>query len=105
MSESEIETQSHGPTDTEIRTIASAMKVLGDPTRLRIVYECLDGPVSVSDIADRVGATPSLVSHHMRPLRLMRILRDDRKGKEIYYSYDDEHIQDILRNFLVHLRE
>lgn len=95
----------NSPTFDEVREIASILRVLGDPTRLKIAYACLDGPITVSEIAARVDISPSLVSHHLRPLRHLRIVRDKRKGREIYYSHDDQHIQHVLEYFLIHLRE
>jgi len=93
------------PSFDEVREIASILKVLSDPTRLKIAYTCLGDPITVSDIATQVEISPSLVSHHLRPLRHMRIVRDERKGREIYYSNDDHHIQHVLEDFLIHLRE
>ena len=93
------------PTSEEIRRIAAILRILGDRTRLKIAYACLEGPLSVSEIARRAGVSPSLVSHHLRPLRDLRVLRDERAGRQILYSYADDHIRNVLKDFLDHIRE
>ena len=85
--------------------LAEIFRLLGDPTRLRIVLATLAGPVAVSAIADRVGASPSLVSHHLRLLRAARIVRAERRGKQIFYAAADAHIRDVLRDMVEHIDE
>ena len=91
----------------EARTaeLAEMFRFLGDPTRLRIVLACLAAPLSVSALAERVGASPSLVSHHLRLLRAARILRAERRGKQVFYSAADEHIRDMLTDMIEHVAE
>ncbi len=64
----------------QIGQVAELFSLLGDPNRLRIVLACLDGPRSVGEIAEAVGASPSLTSHHLRLLRTARLLR--RSGRD-----------------------
>ncbi len=91
----------------EARTaeLAEMFHFLGDATRLRIVLACLAAPLSVSALAERVGASPSLVSHHLRLLRAARILRAERRGKQVFYSAADEHIRDMLTDMIEHVAE
>ena len=91
----------------EARTaeLAEIFHFLGDPTRLRIVLACLAAPQSVSVLAERVGASPSLVSHHPRLLRAARILCAERRGKQVFYSAADEHIRDMLTDMVEHVAE
>jgi DNA-binding transcriptional ArsR family regulator len=61
-------------------------RLMGDPSRLRIVLACLDAPICVSDVAARTRLSQSLVSHHLRLLRAARILRAERQGKQVFYA-------------------
>ena len=63
------------PDDNTITVIAETYRLLGDPTRLKIVLTCLEGPIAVGDIAKATGASQSLVSHHLRLLRAARLVR------------------------------
>ncbi len=85
--------------------LAEVFHLLGDATRLRIVIACLGGPVAVSALAERVGASPSLVSHHLRLLRAARLLRAERRGKQVFYSAADEHIRRVLSDMIEHVAE
>lgn len=85
--------------------LAEMFHLLGEPTRLKIVVSCLAGPISVSTLAERIGASPSLVSHHLRPLRAARILRAERRGKQVFYSAADEHIRCVLEDMIEHVAE
>ncbi len=91
--------------DDQTAELAEMFHLLGEPTRLRIVVYCLAGPVSVSALAERIGASPSLVSHHLRLLRAARILRAERRGKQVFYSAADEHIRTVLGDMIEHVAE
>ncbi len=91
--------------DDQTAELAEIFHLLGEPTRLRIVVYCLAGPVSVSALAERIGASPSLVSHHLRLLRAARILRAERRGKQVFYSAADEHIRTVLGDMIEHVAE
>ena len=78
---------------------------LGEPNRLGLVLACLDQPVSVGDMASRLTLSQSLVSHHLRLLRAARLLKADRRGKQVYYSIADAHVRDMLKNMIDHLVE
>ncbi len=85
--------------------IAEIFHLLGDPTRLRIVTCCLDEPRNVGEIAAKVGVSPSLVSHHLRLLRGARLVRADRRGKQVFYAAADEHVQRVLKDMMDHVAE
>jgi DNA-binding transcriptional ArsR family regulator len=85
--------------------IADVFRLLGDPTRLRVVAACLEGMRSVGDIADEIAATPSLVSHHLRLLRAARLVRAERHGKNVFYAVADDHVRCILVDIIDHVRE
>ena len=85
--------------------LAEMFRLLGDGTRLAIVIACLDGPLAVAAIASRTGASPSLVSHHLRLLRAARILRAERRGKQVFYCAADDHIRCVLADMIEHVAE
>lgn len=85
--------------------LADLFRLLGDYTRLRIVLVCRDEPVSVGEIASRLGLSLSLVSHHLRLLRAARVLRAERHGKQVFYSTADEHIRRLIRDMMEHVTE
>ena len=85
--------------------LADLFRLMGDPTRLRIILTCLDVPISVADIAARLDLSPSLVSHHLRLLKAARVLRGERRGKQIFYSALDAHIHCVIDDMVAHVGE
>jgi DNA-binding transcriptional ArsR family regulator len=92
------------PVDT-IVPLADLFRLLGDPTRLRIVLACLDERRAVGAIAQALGLSSSLVSHHLRLLRAARIVRAERQGKQVFYLAADRHISAMLAGMLEHVAE
>lgn len=88
-----------------VEELAEVFRLLGDPTRLRIVDQCRSGPIPVGRIATNTGLSPSLVSHHLRLLRAARIVRGQRRGREIHYALADHHIDRVLRDLTDHMDE
>ena len=86
-------------------TLAETFRLLGDPTRLRILLFCLPGPRSVGDIADSLGLSQTLVSHHLRLLRGARLVRGERQGRLVFYELTDRHVSDMLRDMAIHVGE
>ncbi len=72
--------------------LADLFSALSDPTRLRIISVLLDGEMNVGDLADRLGMTESAVSHQLRGLRYMKLVRSRKDGRQVYYALDDDHI-------------
>jgi len=96
------------PEDRSADTIvplADLFRLLGDPTRLRIVLACVDERRAVGAIAQALGLSPSLVSHHLRLLRAARIVRAERQGKQVFYLAADRHISAMLAGMLEHVAE
>lgn len=85
--------------------LADLFRLLGDPTRLRIVLTCLDAPTAVGEIADRLDLSASLVSHHLRLLRAARIVRSERHGKQVFYAAADDHVRCVVVDMLEHVAE
>ena len=98
-------TLSHKPTETEVIVVAETFKLLGDPTRLKILLACLDHPMAVGEIAQLIDASQSLVSHHLRLLRAARLVKGTRQSKQVYYEADDHHIRHIVSDMIAHASE
>lgn len=85
--------------------IVETFKVLGDPTRLRILDALASGELCVCDIASLVGISESAVSHQLRLLRGMRLVRPRRAGRQVFYCVDDHHIVELLQLAVTHVQE
>ncbi|NHF73172.1 ArsR/SmtB family transcription factor [Paracoccus xiamenensis] len=89
----------------QIAILAETFRLLGDPSRLRIVLCCLDGPIPVSEIAERLDLSLSLVSHHLRLLRAARLVNGVRQSKQIFYGIADHHVSHVLIDMANHIVE
>lgn len=91
--------------EREAVELADTFAVLGDPTRVRMVDALAHGELCVSDLAALVGLTESAVSHQLRLLRSLRIVRARRAGRLVYYQLDDAHIRTLLDQGRRHIEE
>ncbi len=80
-----------------VQGLAETFKVLSDPSRLKIVLALLRAELCVLDIAAVLGISESGVSHQMRLLKTLRLVKHRKVGKMVFYSLDDEHIEDLIR--------
>jgi DNA-binding transcriptional ArsR family regulator len=85
--------------------VAEVFKLLGDPTRVRIVDALSYGERCVCDLADLVGMSESAVSHQLRLLRATRLVRVRRAGRQAFYSLDDHHVLGLLHDARTHAGE
>jgi len=85
--------------------LAATFAVLGDPTRVRLVDALAHGELCVSDLSAVVGLSESAVSHQLRLLRSLRIVRARRAGRQVYYQLDDAHIRTLLDQGRRHIEE
>ena len=83
--------------------LAETFGLLADPTRLSIVLACLEREIAAGDIAEELGISSSLGSHHLRLLRAARMLRAERRGKQVFYSMADACVRDVLKIMIDHL--
>ena len=88
-----------------VTALAETFRVLGDPTRVRILDALAGGELCVCDIAALAGISESAVSHQLRLLRGMRLVRPRRAGRQVFYSVDDQHILELLKQALTHVEE
>lgn len=98
-------TQERMPAAHETDRLAEWFKVLGDPTRARILYAVLEaGELCVGDLSATVEVPESTASHALRWLRAAGVVRARRSGRMVYYSLDDEHVRLLLDIGREHLR-
>jgi DNA-binding transcriptional ArsR family regulator len=85
--------------------LVEIFKALGDETRCRIVYLLSEDELCVCDIAAILESSSSLVSHHLRILRHLRLVKCRKEGKRAFYSLDDIHILNLITQALEHVSE
>jgi ArsR family transcriptional regulator len=88
-----------------VTALAETFKVLGDATRVRILDALSRSELCVCDIARLLGLSESAVSHQLRLLRGMRLVRPRRAGRMVFYSLDDQHIVGLFKQGLEHVQE
>ena len=93
------------PPEEELQDLAEFFKVFGDGTRLKILYVLLSTEMCVYDIAAVLGMSQSAISHQLRVLKQMDLVKNRREGKTIFYSLADAHIVTILSQGLDHIEE
>lgn len=101
--------RTHAPTaelsPEQAEELAGMFHLLGDVNRLRLIHACMDEAVCVHDLAERFGLSPSLVSHHLRLLKAARLMRAERRGKQVFYAAADDHVRTVLRDMTRHVAE
>jgi DNA-binding transcriptional ArsR family regulator len=86
--------------------LAETFKAMSDPTRIKIIYSlCQEKELCVHDIAAITGMTNSAISHQLRTLRNMKLVKYNKVGKITYYSLDDIHINNLFAEGLRHVEE
>jgi ArsR family transcriptional regulator len=91
--------------EESVTDLAETFRMLGDTTRVRILDALARTEVPVCDLANVLGLTQSAVSHQLRLLRSMRLVKSRRDGRHIYYTLDDDHILDLFEQGLEHVQE
>jgi DNA-binding transcriptional ArsR family regulator len=86
------------------RALAGIFKALSDPTRLRIISALAEREFCVGDLAEALGMEQSAVSHQLGDMRDMGLVRSRKQGRHVYYRLDDEHVRDLFRLTLAHVR-
>lgn len=82
--------------------VSQTFKALDDPTRIRILNLLFDKELSVNGIADTLELKQSTVSHQLRFLKNLRLVKYRREGTTLFYSHDDEHVMNMLRQTIDH---
>jgi ArsR family transcriptional regulator len=88
-----------------VTALADTFKVLGDATRVRLLDALSKAELCVCDLASLLGLSESAVSHQLRLLRGMRLVRSRRSGRMVFYAFDDQHIISLFKQGLHHVEE
>ena len=91
--------------EREIINLSEMFKLFADNTRLRIICEILNNELCVYDLCERLNLTQSNVSHQLQILRTSKLVKHRKEGKQVYYSLQDEHIENIIQMALDHVKE
>ncbi|UCF94210.1 MAG: helix-turn-helix transcriptional regulator [Desulfobacterales bacterium] len=91
--------------ERDLERLALTYKVLGDPNRLKIVMALKNVEMCVCDLAAFLRLSESAVSHQLRRLKDLALVRKRREGQRIYYALDDDHVAELLNVGLEHVRE
>lgn len=90
---------------SHVESVAATFRMLGDPTRVRILDSLGSRELCVGELAKAVGISESAASHQLRLLRTMRLVRVRRDGRMAYYAVDDHHILELLTQARTHVEE
>jgi len=90
------------PTDDQVEQAVDTLKLVADPTRLRVLWALLHGEHSVNRLAEHIGAQPAAVSQHLAKLRLAHLVRTRREGTHVYYLAQNDHVRRIVEEALFH---
>ena len=93
------------PSEEVLYDLADFFKIFGDSTRIKILYVLMQSEMCVCDIAQLLNASQSAISHQLRVLKQMQLVKFRRDGKTIFYSLSDNHITTILSMGLEHIKE
>lgn len=91
------------PPEATGRDMAETFKALSDPARVRILYLLSQDELCVHDLAAMLEMGQSAVSHHLKILRLMRLVRTRREGRSIFYALDDDHVMSLFKECRDHV--
>lgn len=89
----------------EIDGLSEVFKALADETRLKIIYALIDEELCVCDIANTVQLSLPATSHHLRILRNLKLVKHYKKSRKVFYTLDDNHIANLIKEGMKHLKE
>lgn len=93
------------PNEKELSNLSDFFKIIGDGTRIKILWTLYKNEMCVCDISATLSMTKSAISHQLKVLREANLVKNRREGKEIFYSLADDHIEDILKIAQQHINE
>ena len=94
-----------GPSTRELQLMAETFRTMGDPTRTHIIFYLSRGECQVGELSRKVGVSLSNISHQLRMLRGMGLVKYRRDGKFNYYQLDDHHIENLFSECYKHVRD
>ena len=90
--------------DATAAQVAELFRAFSDPSRVRLIAALAEGELNVGALAEIAGVSESAVSHHLRGLRQMRLVRARKDGRQVYYALDDDHVAALFRQGLDHVQ-
>ena len=93
------------PQDEHFFELAEFFSVMGDSTRIKILYLLFEGEMCVCDISEKLSMSMSAISHQLRVLKNARLVKYRKAGKSVLYSLDDEHVKTIINMGVEHIEE
>lgn len=93
------------PEESQLYDLADFFKVLGDSTRVKIMWALNSDEICVCDLAVLLNMTKSAISHQLKTLRQANLVKFRKEGKIVFYFFADDHVKDILEKGLEHIRE
>lgn len=90
--------------EEDIQELSRIFKALGDPTRLNIIHVLSKESLCVCDISNLLGMSQSAISHHLRLLRNLRLVKYKKEGRMVIYSLDDEHVLELFKQGIDHVK-
>lgn len=93
------------PQEDEIIDLADMFKIFSDSTRLKIILAILNTELCVCDLCELLKLNQSTVSHQLQTLRASKLVKYRKEGKQVYYSLQDKHIENIISQALEHILE
>ena len=93
------------PCEQTLKDLADCYKVFADPTRVKLLCVLLETEMCVCDLAEVLKMTQSAISHQLRMLKQMKLVKNRREGKTVFYSLADDHIQTIISQGMEHISE
>ena len=93
------------PCESELYDLSDFFKILGDSTRINILFAIDGEPMCVCDIAKLLSMTKSAVSHQLKILRQADLVTYKKSGKNVFYTLADDHVRDIIEKALEHIKE
>ena len=90
--------------ESDLYILTEFFKMLGNPTRIRILFLLMEQDANVGDLAEQLGITQSAVSHQLNLLKSNKLVRRRRDGKMIFYALVDEHVQMVIEKGTEHIR-
>ena len=97
-------TESHVLDEKTATYLAEFFSALSDTSRVRIISALTHGEMNVSSLAEKIGISELAVSHQLRGLRQMHLVRARKEGRQVFYSLDDEHVTDLFQRGLEHIQ-
>lgn len=88
---------------TDFDSCCLFFKVLGDPTRMKIILELATGPLCVNDLTKALEMEQSAISHQLKILKEAKVVKSKKIGKNVFYSFDDDHVEKIISIAIEHI--